>query len=283
MVCIMSMRRLSYLFLGILAVMTVSCKNAGALGENSKDKDVIDSAKTVIAADILDLLDEYAAKYIELSDSAEFEASDIISRNLSEKDRLVKPDYLLDPQQAKLLVTRSQKINALAILSTELPLRKAFGMPSDEASNEIAALSAALNFPAYYPGDGECVTVSDAIKAAYEQFKEHKALTDFWRYVCSMQNSLLFLMANNVDTFSENVTKEEYDAIQARLALCVKAADLIAKEDREVANAEYTLGLYGKFDSQEEALEYYSDLENFKQSLIEGKAYYTARRAGILK
>ena len=49
------------------------------------------------------------------------------------------------------MVTKSQKMNALAILMMERPIRMAYGMPIEEINEVIARFAAEVNYPVSFP------------------------------------------------------------------------------------------------------------------------------------
>ncbi len=99
--------------LAMLAVLTmVSCKNNNKKAQSQDPtQEEVQEMKQALADSVLAEIDAFVDEYIDAS-SKSFKIRDL---ELTENEKSVRPDYLLDPSVANNLVTRSQKINALVI------------------------------------------------------------------------------------------------------------------------------------------------------------------------
>jgi len=122
----------------ICCAMMVSCKNTKTTEPTPEE---IQAQKVALADSVLAEIDAFADEYMLASDNAFF----IADYELTEEEKLVKPDYLLEPSFANTLVTKSQKVNALAFYLADIQVRKLYDMPMEEAKEVIAKLAIELN------------------------------------------------------------------------------------------------------------------------------------------
>jgi len=127
----------------VCCAMMVSCKNAKTAEPTQEE---IQAQKQALADSVLAQIDAIADEYFVVSESA-FRIPEF---KLSEEEKMVKPDYLLEPSFANTLVTKSQKVNAMAIYIVELAIRKIYDIPMDEAKEVIAKLAVELNYEVPY-------------------------------------------------------------------------------------------------------------------------------------
>ena len=269
-----------YLFiaLAMVAAMTVSCKNNNKKAKEAAEatEEVVEAAKTILADDVLATLDEIAKPFID--DAGKVDVQQIIAANLTEKEKLVKPDYLLDPSEVKTLVTKSQKINALAILLIEYPIRNAYEMPVDDAKEAIARLTADLNHPISVE-DRDSMSVSEKVAESYRKCKENGELPYFWQFEFAVQTEADYLISKNYDVFFRSLDEEQYASFLKKITTVVNAVETLAKYDAEVKHALdiFNANRVNTFDISKVTM------EDGKKFFSERKDVFAARRAALLK
>jgi len=127
-------------FVAICSAMMVSCKNTK---QSEPTLEEIQTQKVALADSVLAKIDAFAGKFIDASEG-DFR---IVNFELNEEEKMVKPDYLLDPSFANTLVTKSQKVNALAIFLVELTVREIYDMPLEETQEVMAKLAVEIDHP----------------------------------------------------------------------------------------------------------------------------------------
>ena len=268
-----------YLFiaLAMVAAMTVSCKNNKKAEEAAEaTEEVVEAAKTILADDVLATIDELAQTF---ADEAEnINVTEIISSSLTDEEKLVKPDYLLEADQVNALVTKSQKVAALAILALERHVRLAYEMPTENTDEVLAHLTAELNHPV--PADNpNNLTPTEKIRNTYEQCKKDGELSYFWRFALALQVEASYLISKNPDVFFRNLTEEQYHAFAKRFKAVTYAVKTLAEYDPEIKEGWEAFNDGGEIvtDLTKETIEY------GKNHFIEKAAAKAARRANLLK
>lgn len=261
----------------ILAVLVVSCKDKkSSQQEESKETEdaVIDAAKDVLTDDVLALLDEYADDFI-----ANFvDIQPVFAANLTSEEKMVKPDWFLEPAKVNELVTKSQKVNALAILLCDRPIMESLGVPTQDYDKVIGKLLSELNNPFDF-SDVQNMSIAEKIQKNFQVCKERGETQYVWNFALAAQNELMFIISRNPSAFLDNITEEDYQKVYRRYDNCIKAAVALAPYDKEIAKA----------------LEICKDEENFiddslfhtladaKKSFVTKKATFEARRNNLLK
>ncbi|MCQ2066428.1 MAG: hypothetical protein MJY65_02065 [Bacteroidaceae bacterium] len=271
-----------YLALAVCAAMTVSCKNKNAKNvENEKSaKEVVEVTKTILADDVLSAIDGFAQTYIE--ETGKNSISSIIAANLTDKEKLVKPDYLLDPKEANSMITRSQKINALAILVVENEIRKAYGMPIDESKESIARLIIDLNHSISLENQ-EKMSISEKIKEDYNNCREQGEIAAFWQFNSAVMREIFYIVSQNPEPFFRNMTDEQCASIGIRFKSCRDAAIALAEYDEEIAAVIDAFSKYRNKGENNDADTVFSSVSSMKQYFISSKDAFAAYRAELLK
>lgn len=274
----------SYLLiaLAVVAAMTVSCKNSNSKKseKQGETKDIVAVAKVILADDVLATIDQLAETYITSAEPGDI-LSQVVS-DLNDKEKLLKPDYLLDPAETYNLLTRKQKINALGIMLPERIVREAYGLPLDEFKAAAARLMADVNFPISMDIVNKDTPFSERVKKAYEVCKERGDLSYFWQFEFAVITSTLYLVSQNPDLFLRNVTEEQYLAFDKRFRSLRSALLELAKYDEEIAGVVEILDK-NKAASNEELDKLCSSFDGFKQQIVDSKYLYAASRAEMLK
>ena len=273
-----------YLFiaLAMVAAMSVSCKNNNKKAKEAADAtaEVVEAAKTILADDVLATLDEIAKSFID--DAGKVEAHKIIAANLTPEERMVKPDYLLDPKDVNSMVTKSQKLNALAILMMERDIRKAYEMPIDKVDETMTRLMAELNHPNSFENNFK-MSIPEKVAETYRQYKERGDLASFWQFSFAFVNEMAYLVSQNPYPFFRNLTEKQFAIFNSRFFSCYAAVKELAKYDEQVAEVLKIFEENRCVDTYEESVKAFGSLASAKQTIIDTKDVIAARRSNLLK
>ena len=263
----------------MVAVMTVSCKNNNKKAKEAADAtaEVVEAAKTILADDVLAKIDGIAQSFVD--ESGKFNAEAVICSALTEEEKLIKPDYLLEAPQANELVTKTQKMNALAILLMERPIRITYGMPTEEIDEVIARFAAETNVIVF--DEEKNLTPAEKTKRAYEMYKERGDVAVFWQFFLAIQTEVDYLISKNIDVFFRNLTEDQYASLINQFNRVMNAVITIAEYDPEVKQA------WDTFNVGEEIA---SDIDLSQKAIAPSKDFFServnllaARRANLLK
>ena len=273
-----------YLFIALVmvAAMTVSCKNNNKKAAKTAEAnaEVVEAAKTILADDVLATIDELVQAYIN-ADGGEIAYEEIIASSLTEEEKLIKPDYLLEASRANEMVTKSQKLNTLAILLVERPIRIAYGMPTEGTDEVIAHFIADVNSPVNLDGNKD-LTLSEKLKKAYEFYKERGDVADFWQsYGLASVTELGYLISKNTDAFFRNINEDQYAAFLKRVTAVANAVRFLSEYDPEVKQAWDAFNAGGEVATDIDLSQ--ETIEHAKIFFSEREEIFAARRANLLK
>lgn len=216
----------------VAVLLVVSCKNNGKKSSGRKITTEVQEQKQEVADSVLTLIDEFEAEFLKLSDEG-LKLPELFV--LTDAEKAIKPDYLLDPAQANLMVTRLQKINALAYYTVEYGIRDSYDMPLEEIKEAMAKLSAEVNFAIdmdYLKSDA---SESDKISKLYESCKENGDLESFWQFQCALIFHTDYIIASNPDLYIPKISEEGLKQFNLRLEYVNDAATALAPYDKDMA------------------------------------------------
>jgi len=262
--------------MAISSAMMVSCKNAKTQEPTPEE---IEAQKMALADSVLAIVDNLSAKYQEVSNDANL--FDVI--NLTDEQKLVKPDYLLDLSLAETLLTREQKTNALAIYATDLLVRQLFDMPTDEANAVISKLLADLNRPLDPSILSSDKKASEMLVEQYNKIKEIGEVTYFWKFQFAVLLEVEYFLSKDPDLYLANYTEEMNRACIDEWKYIMNALVALAPYDDEIKTIlEDWSTLYNNM-TPEEVNACFETVEKAKETYKSGKFNVEVVRNSLLQ
>jgi len=271
------MKRTLTLFacVAICCAMMASCKNNKTAEPTPEE---IQAKKVALADSVLAKIDEFEAKlYITNGEKFTFR-----SRELTEQEKAVKPDYLYDPSEVNNLVTKFQKINAVGILKIDMGVRYLYDMPVEETKEAITRLALEINLPIEWSESADQQDYSEIVRDLYTSCKENNELSTFWQYVYAMGVEVRYILVQNPDLFFSKISEKEWQNFTENMSLIREAIIELAPYDSEVAKLCEFREKYKVFDANthNQAL---STLQSAKEFYSVNKDKYVARRNALLQ
>jgi len=264
----------------IAALSMVSCKNNNKKAQSQEPtQEEVQEMKQALADTVLAQIDEIAERFIDASGKT----FRLRSLELTDAEKMVKPDYLLDPSVAATLVTKSQKINAMAFYVTEIGVRMIYDMPLDEVNEVIAKLAADLNYPLDIAYSASDAPLSEKIKANYEVFRESGNLAFFWQSHYAIIIDIIYLFVQNPELYFNKITEEQWQNFRKRIETIDEALAKLAQYDEEIALVWDFKNKNRSFSSKEKRDSIDQSIESAKQFRIANKDKFIARRNALLQ
>ena len=200
------MKKAAVIFLSLAVLLMPSCKNQNKKAESqNKETPELNTKEDIVAEELkvdLENLME-SAKKMKPIPLATAEKDGKIS--LTKKEKMVKPDYLIDPAAASDLVTLSQKYRAVAMLGTDLTVANLYEMPATDYKNAIAKLLVDINDPALDIFAQTPWTSMDDVAAAMTSLVEDEYAAErpnfFWESAAASMIEQLFVVTRDIDKF----------------------------------------------------------------------------------
>lgn len=117
---------------------------------------------------------------------------------LTEEEKLAKPQYLVDPIAVEELITLSQKYRAVAILTVDKTIAKAYDINTDSYDAAITTLLADIDDPAFdvFTKEND-MPFTEACRTFYDQEDKNGRINYFWETVTSLVAEELFTIAQH--------------------------------------------------------------------------------------
>lgn len=123
---------------------------------------------------------------------------------LSDKEKMVKPDYLVDPASTNDLVTLSQKYRAVAMLSIDKVVAKLYDMPTDDMEAALAKIAVEVNDAALKDFSEKIQAnqgAGDAISEFCDREIEAGRANFFWEATAAGLVEQVYILTKNMDKF----------------------------------------------------------------------------------
>jgi len=234
----------------VAALTVVSCKNNRKAQSQQPAQEVIQQQKQALADSVLAIIDGLVEKYQEACDKGDFSLNLI----LSDEEKMLKPDYLLDPSLAPTFVTKDQKITALGYYLADYPVRNAYGMPLDASKEVILKLATEVNYPfdVYKMFADQTIPTSEIVKYEYNAYKERNDLATFWKIQYRILLEIEYLFVKNPELFMGKITEDQNQAITDSWEYFYEAISIYADSDEEMKYIkEHIAAVVGEYSLEE--------------------------------
>lgn len=220
------------LFIAAAVAMTMaSCGNKKAVSEEVSEDSLIRFEQSQIEASIKLQLDSLASQASQLKGIPGIQDGKI---QLTEEQKMVKPDYLLDPTATAELTTMSEKYRALAVLLVDKKVAESYDMDITAYDEAIGKLLAEINDPALGVVN-ESATLEENLDALYNAENENGRINFFWELVTASSLEQIYILANNTDLYIGALDDTTAENITFRIILLTDAMDRLAEYDANIA------------------------------------------------
>lgn len=201
------MKKISILVLAAALVLVPSCKNNNKA--NKTQQTGIDYGEATIdqltseelKADMAMLIE--SAKKIKMVPFAKANSEGKIV--LTEKEKMVKPDFLISPDAAKGLVTLSQKYRAIGMLTSDKSIAELYSMSVADYNKNIFKLLTDINDPAltdfYTLPSLDIESNREAFSIFVDEEYEAGRINYFWEGVSAGMVEQIYILTRDVDKF----------------------------------------------------------------------------------
>lgn len=161
------------------------------------------------------------------------------SVKLTEKQKLVKPDYLFDLNKLKELTNLNQKAFALGALLVDVNVREAYGMPVEDCDQWIARLAADCNYEVfrnkeYLKEEPSLHEQKELAEKNYEEAKRSGTLHVYWSVLGGIYNEIAYIVSQNPDLFLAGITDAQAQTMVTHAAAMYRVLIELAKHSETV-------------------------------------------------
>lgn len=269
------MKKLSFFAMALAAIAFAACGGSNKPAEEATAEDSLKAFEQAqIEENIKVQIDSIASEINKLPALSMFVESEDGSIALTEAEKQVKPDYLLEPKQAEETVTLSSKYRVLTVLQIDKVIANAYDMPIDEYENAIIKLTADINDPAFavLNEDGTFAAVTQKY---YDAEEENGRINYFWQVATTSIVEQLYILTQNTDKYITNIDDEAAANLTLRLAIVQDAIDRLTEYDPELIPVSEAIAPLNKLNAISQA--------ELKAELTELKPEIEAARAQLVK
>ena len=152
---------------------------------------------------------------------------------LSDKEKQVKPDYLLDPAVAENATTLAEKYRMLSALSVDKTIAKMYEMPIEDYDVAINKLLADINDPSFKEIE-DASTIFETSQKLYDAMNANGRINYFWQLVATSLVEELYVMTQNTEKFISAFDDESASSITFRIVLLTDAVKRLATYDPDL-------------------------------------------------
>ena len=226
------MKKIKFFMMAICAIALASCGNKTQ--QQTEDQDTVKSfEQEQIEAGIRTQLDSIAGILGNLKQLPMLKDTKNGQIQLTEQEKQVKPDYLLDPITASDAVTLSEKYRVLTALSIDEAIAELYGMDVTAYNEATAKLAADINDPGFriFAEGGDLQVES---KEIYDAEVKAGRLNYFWQAVATSIVEQLYILEQNTDKFLPCFTDDDVANLTYRIAILQEAINRLTEYDPEI-------------------------------------------------
>lgn len=209
------MKKILYAVVALAVVGLASCGDKKTEQTSSLEDSVVAFVQSELKAEMIQELDSLLDEVGKCKAPA-FVKTGTPDVALTEEEKKVKPDYLVNPKSASKATVLSEKYRALTVLRIDRNIAKLYDMDVTEYDNAIGKLFTDINDPAF-KASFEDMEKAD-IMALYAAEKEAGRINYVWQCIAASNVEALYIMSQNVDKFTATLDDEAAQAITNRLA-----------------------------------------------------------------
>jgi hypothetical protein len=226
------MKKLSILAVAFAALTFVACGGKKTT-ENVEGQDSVKSfEQEQIEAAIKMHFDSLASELGKLKQLPVVQKDGVIK--LTDAEKQVKPDYLLDVAAADNAMTLSEKYRVLSALQVDKEVAKLYDMETEDLDKAIAKLAADINDPSFKSIEGSS-DVYETAQELYDAMNQNGRINYFWQIVASSLVEQLYVTSQNTDKFVAAFTDDAAANVTFRIILIQDALNRLTEYDPEIA------------------------------------------------
>jgi len=198
------MKKLTVILLAAAMVAVPSCKNANNNKAQKEAENKELSTKEQMVTEELKVNLQNLVESTKKMKAVPFISAKEGTIQLSSKEKMVAPDYLVDPAAVNDLVTLSQKYRMVAMLSIDKVVAKLYDMPVDEIEAALSKIAVDVNDPALKEFSENIAANKEAgenLSTFCDKEIEAGRANLFWEAVAAGLVEQIYILTKNIDKF----------------------------------------------------------------------------------
>jgi len=227
------MKKLSVFAVAFAAMVLASC---GGGNKNNQANEEADSVKSFeqaqVEAGIKMHIDSLASalgqlKHLSFMKEGEGEIA------LTNEEKQVKPDYLINPSAADNVATLAEKYRLLSALTVDKRIAQLYEMNTDDYEKAITKLAADINDPSFKVMENTS-TIYETTEQLYDAMEENGRINYFWQLAAASLVEELYIANQNSEKFLASFTDDIAANSTFRIVLILDALDRLSEFDGDI-------------------------------------------------
>ena len=226
------MKKLSVLAV-VFAALTFAACGGKKTTDNVKEQDSVKSfEQEQIEAAIKMHFDSLANELGKLKQLPVVQKDGVIK--LTDAEKQVKPDYLLDVAAADNAMTLSEKYRVLSALQVDKEVAKLYDMGTEDIDKAVTKLAADINDPSFKAIEGSS-DIYETAQELYDAMNQNGRINYFWQIVASSLVEQLYVTSQNTEKFVASFTDDAAANVTFRIIVIQDALNRLVQYDPEIA------------------------------------------------
>ena len=270
------MKKLMYFAVALAAMAFTACGgNKGAKTTEETTDSLKSFEQEQVEASIKMHIDSLAASLGELKQLPIVQDGEN-GIKLTDAEKQVKPDYLLNPSVAENATTLAEKYRMLSALSVDKRIAALYEMPTEDYDKAITKLAADINDPSFKILDKEDnASVSETTQTLYDEMEKNGRLNYFWQLAAASLVEQLYLANQNSEKYLSTFTDEAAANTTCRIVLILDALKRLSLYDPEIAPVAEALAPLETLNA--------TTVSELKSQIAEAKDKIIAAREALVK
>jgi hypothetical protein len=266
------MKKLSILAVAFAALTFAACGGKKTT-DNVEGQDSVKSfEQEQIEASIKMHFDSLASELGKLKQLPVVQKDGVIK--LTDAEKQVKPDYLLDPATAENAATLSEKYRMISALGVDKRIAQMYEMPTEDYEKAITKLVADINDPSFKDVENSS-SIFETTQKLYDSMNANARINYFWQLAATSLVEELYIMNQNADKFITAFDDESASNVTYRIALLIDAVDRLASYDPEIEPVAEAIAPLSVLNA--------ISVDQLKSQLAEAKDQIVAARTALTK
>jgi hypothetical protein len=269
------MKKLSFVAVAFAAMIFASC--TGGQGSQNKGGEQTDSVKSFeqeqLEASIKIQFDSLASELGKLK-TLPILNKDENGIQLSDQEKQVKPDYLLDPAVAENATTLAEKYRILSALVVDKKVAELYEMPTDDYDKAITKLVADISDPSFKDMEDQN-TIYETNQTLYDAMNANGRINYYWQMAAAVLVEQLYVLNQNTDKFITAFDDDAAANVTFRIILLQDAIERLSAYDTELIPVVQAIEPLKVLNA--------IDVEQLKEQLAQIKDEINAARQALVK
>ncbi len=269
------MKKLTIFLTAAAMVALISC-NGGSKTETVVDTAAVQQITTEIQSQVDSLAKDFGNQTM-----AHYGAIIKGDVKLSDKEKMVKPEYFVSPKTADVTATLIQKYRLLGVMSVDYNMAKMYNNDVTDYENAMLKIiydlcdPAISNFRENLKSENSVDEIPQHIGELYQDEVKNNRLVFFWEYNGAVTIEATYILAHNTDQMISSFNDEDVAKLTKRFSILIDCVNRLVPYMPEMTSLQKSLAPLSNFNA--------TNVVQLKTQLFEQKEQIEKSRTELLR